>query len=262
MPMLLWLLHGASCPVGRLSAEEVVWWWPRHGEDRPGQLMNAVQAVLEGGWPMGNGSAVFRVTLRRGDLALARALHQEHGMELGAWALYEAAGSGCEALLEWVAAVADSGWGEGRLELHQYQPEWDPYPVGAAYDDLASMRCLRRLGVPVGAETLCQAVGRHASLAALGVLVEWGAASSRQDVGRALEVAGRARRSREVLVWLRGLMRGLPLADGDRRGKGLGGSGAAGSGGGGWQQGEEAGTGGCWGPLGRLGKGSCCGGCM
>ncbi len=283
-PMLLWLLHGAKCPVGRLTAESVQRWWPRQSEGRPGQLVdpavvearlwprgvddsagqvvNVLRAVLEAGCPLGNGPTVLRGALIRGDLALARCLHEEHGIELDPWALCEATRSGCEALMEWVAAVAGSRRGEGRLDLYQYHPEWDPYPEAAACRDLASMRCLRRLVVPVGAETLWRAVSRCAPLTALGMLVDWGAAPSRQEVRRALEAAGRARRSREVLVWLRGLMRGLPVAAGDRRGEGVGGGGAGGFRGGGWQRGEEAGAGGWWGWWAWLGQGQWCRGCM
>ncbi len=257
-PMLLWLLHGARCPVGQLSAEMVEGWWPRHSGDRPGQLVDAVRAVLEAGCPMGNIPAVLRGALSRGDLALARCLHEEHGMAITPWALCEATSSGCEELIEWVVAVAGSRHGTGRCARRRYHMEWDPYPGAAASGDLASMRCLRRLCVPLGSETLCKAVSRRAPLTALGLLVEWGAASSRQEVRKALEAAGRAGRSNEVAVWLRGLMRELPVADGDQGGEGLGGGGAGGSRGSGWQRGEEAVAGGWWGWWGWLGQGQRC----
>ncbi len=102
--------------------------------------------------------AVLRGALGRGDLAIARCWHEEYGMKLSPCVLCEATMSRCEALMKWVAAVTGGCPGTGRCD--GTGTKWNGTRTGtrtAAAGKIASMRCLRRLRVAGGAETLCKA---------------------------------------------------------------------------------------------------------
>lgn len=102
--------------------------------------------------------------VRRGHLPLTRFPHEELGVGFGTNTLAEAAHGGCEPVLEWLVG-AGCGAGTGYA-----------YVQAAIHGDLATLRCLHRLGVPLGDQVWWRKLdGKLFSLAAVRWLVGRGA---------------------------------------------------------------------------------------
>ncbi len=121
------------------AMRRIVEHWPEGGA--PGsRLCDAVRMVLEGGGSPGS-SRELEQAARRGDLEALRLLHGQGQLRLSREVWVEAAESGCEAVLEWLAAEGCRvGAGAGQ----------DSYLAAAQRGDRGSLCALRRLGVPWG----------------------------------------------------------------------------------------------------------------
>ncbi len=162
--MLRWLAVEAGCPCREATPACVIRCWPE-ADANSDVLIEAVRLLVQAGCPLGN-QALGDAALC-GRLPLVRYLHEELGMGLNADAMVGAAASGCEVLLEWlVERGCVPGEGEGL----------DPYAVAGYDGDLATLTCLRRLGVPLHARVLRAAVDAEVPGAVLKWLVEQGAA--------------------------------------------------------------------------------------
>lgn len=82
----------------------------------------------------------MRAAAARGDLSVLRYLHEELGWELRGSVLQGAAEGGCVSVLEWLAT---RGCGGGKAHERDRG-----YLEAGAHGDLATLECLRRLGVP------------------------------------------------------------------------------------------------------------------
>ncbi len=136
----------------------------------------------------------------RGNLPLVRYLHEQLGCNITPRTLDAAVHGGCCALVEWLSEQGYWAW------------EWhgDPYLPAALNGDLATLECLRQLGVPWGKGVLWEAVGRDCPLPVLKWMVAHGAPAGPREVARALAVAEWEESllppsAPEVVVWLRGL---------------------------------------------------------
>ncbi len=176
--MVLWLAQTAMCPWNEGTASSVISMW-REGAESSSSLLPTVRALVEAGCPQGgvqgqgpaggggmqrHGSAALDAAVRRGHLPLAHYLHEELGVGFGPNTLAEAAQGGCEPVLEWLVG-AGCGPGTGY-----------PYVKAADHGDLATLRCLHRMGVPLGdAGWWRQLNAFSVPLAAVRWLVERGA---------------------------------------------------------------------------------------
>lgn len=194
--MVLWQAQEAGCPWNAGTVSSVVDHWPR-GAEGSARLLPTVRALVEAGCPpdgvQGQGPAALDVALCHGHLPLARYLHEECGVGFGPETLAAAAGGGCEPVLEWLV-------GAGCVPGAGY-----PYSKAADHGDLATLRCLRRLGVPLGDAGWWKKVNVYkVPLAAVRWLVEHGAP---WDEGGARAISARARfdprlGNEESLEWL------------------------------------------------------------
>ncbi len=171
--MVLWLAQVARCPWDEGTTSTVVSRWP-DGAGNAARLLPAVRALVEAGCPpgavleaggvQGHDSAALDAAVRRGHLPLAHYLHEELGVGFGPDTLAEAAQGGCEPMLEWLVG-AGCGPGTGY-----------PYAKAADRGDMATLRCLHRLGVPLGDEGWWRKLNMlFVPLAAVRWLVERGA---------------------------------------------------------------------------------------
>ncbi len=203
LAMLRWLLQEANCPTKGLTVERMVGSWAvrggKDGSSGGSQLLEAVQLLLHAGCRMGAGEEALASAAIRGDLATCRYLLEDKRVRLGPWVPFFAARGGCEAVLEYFAAAAGcKGWcRKGR----------DPYLAAGRAGDLATLRCLRRLGAPLRKGLLNEAAA-ECPLSVLQLLVEWGGAPGRAEVGRVLAAAREKGAVREVVAWLRALHAG------------------------------------------------------
>ncbi len=205
LPMLRWLLQEAHCSVTGLTVGELASSWAVHGgqEGCSGEshLLQAVQLLLQAGCRMGVGKDALAGAASRGDLATCRYLLEEKRVRLGPWVPFYAAQSGCEEVLEWLAAAAGGCKKWGRKGK-------DPYLAAGYRADLATLRCLRRLGAPLRRGLLVEAAAADCPLSVLQLLVEWGGAPGRVVAGRALVAAREKGAVPEVVAWLSGLQAG------------------------------------------------------
>ncbi len=152
------------------SADMVRWLVVEAGEDLLGRFSNLIEA-----WPAttaaerhnaqllevlrmhqdtvlhDNGELMLIFAAGRSDVALLRYLHQELGFGLGPRVLAEAAGGGCEVVMEWLVDRGCAAGVEHRLLDGCY---WAAGWCG----NLAALECLRRLGVPWSEGLLLEAV--------------------------------------------------------------------------------------------------------
>lgn len=229
LSMLRWLLHDAKClwdarnppeMLRRLLAvmcpvrpSSVPMGTSTTAGEEGGSAVAAVRLLLQTGVlaaSMQGSSAIMDHVLSYGRTDVARVLLDEGGFSLPPMALKYAVESGCEGLLEWLVV----------RRRCQAPPCCPVYVHAAKAGDMATLECLKRLGVPVCEGTLRAAVIEGCPVAVLQWLVERsGAGGTEQDVRAALKAAeGRvgmsmgpvSREIREepgrVVEWLRGLL--------------------------------------------------------
>ncbi len=171
-----WLLHEADVSARELELWEIM--WDAHCLTRTPagqrQLLQVVQLLLRPG--AGADWWDIRSAAEDGNLGLVQFLAQHVEQQLGHppdWpgVLAAAAGSGCEALVEWVA---------GKPGALEQQPSFSFGPK-AKIGDLGALRVLRRLGVRWGTQdTVAQAVNTKCPAPVLRWLVEQGAPMGRR----------------------------------------------------------------------------------
>ncbi len=161
------------------------------------RLLEAVQLLVAAGCPA-DGTWTLHRAVDRGDLPLVRYLLRHcPGCELHWETLGNAATAGCEQLLQWLVCEA------GCRETEGYRG--GPYANAVQNGDVATLMCLRRLGVAWGGDVLSWAVLDRQPLAVCRLLVEQGAPVVAGAVEEALGMAGRLGMEEEVVVWLKGL---------------------------------------------------------
>ncbi len=229
LSMLRWLLHEAKCPWDARNPPDMLrrllaamcpgpssvskGTGTAASEQGGSSALAAVRLLLQAGVltaGMHASSALMDHVLSYGRTDVARVLLDEGGFSLPPMALKYAVESGCEGLLEWL--VVQRGC--------QAPPYCPVYVYAAKAGDLATLECLKRLGVPVCDGTLRAAVIEGCPVVILQWLVErGGAGGTEQDVRAALKAAeGRVGMSRgpvsgvereepeRVVEWLRGLV--------------------------------------------------------
>lgn len=135
-----------------------------------------------------------------GELGLVRYLHEELGSELVPSVLSEAAGSGCEELVEWLA---------GRFGERDQAGEADRCHLSAALNgDLAKLQCLQRVGLRWGRKEMLGVVSGLVPLPAVQWM--WGPSApplSRhlgEEALRVTEEAWLEARALEPAAWFTG----------------------------------------------------------
>ncbi len=225
--MVTWLAAEAHCPRGPNTVTTLVVWWPWKrtcggggGVARPAVaggagtlqegLLASVRLMVEAGAPTG-GTVTLNQAAGRGDLGLVRYLHEAAGCALDSSTMCWAAKGGCPALTEWLVTQ-----GRGLPPQPSSGPSLvgDPYVAAGRNNDLATLECLRRLGVGMRRGALPAAVWEACDVEVLRWLVGQGAAADGEVLGEALEAAVGQRGPRgsvvvggglEVVVWLKEL---------------------------------------------------------
>ncbi len=202
-----WLVEAAQLPMDDVLCD-VVETWPEETAQHDRQLLEVVRLVASSGV---TSECMLRGALRsaacRGHVGLMRYLHAEVGCGLGPDVLVDAADGGCEAAIEW---LGERGCGAGEAEQLD-----GCYINAAAAGDLASLACLRRLGVPWSEGLLAEAVRqREVPLPAVQWLWGQGARVGRQELENISEGLLRdegerrgpeeSAEKRQVVEWLRG----------------------------------------------------------
>ncbi len=135
----------------------------------------------------------LQAALRAGDLPCVRFLHEELGAGLADVSVTEAAGGGCAALLEWLAARGCPFEGDAYLEA-------------AGNCDVYSLGKLRRLRVACHRNTLQRVVRLGAPVEVVRWLVTHGSVGrGSREAREACEAAKGAGCDEEVVGWLEGL---------------------------------------------------------
>ncbi len=148
--MVRWLVQEAGCPLGQDTVLDCVKNWPR---DRANSDLEQALRVLVGAGgllPPPSATPCLDEAAARGDLPLLRYLHEELGWEFGRGTLAAAARGGCAAVLEWLVGAGCVA-GESQGEAGEGHGKNDPYVSAGRGGDLATLSCLRHLGVPWGA---------------------------------------------------------------------------------------------------------------
>ncbi len=225
--MLTWQAREARCPWGRETLRDVLhefWSGTRdsvdEGSSNDPQLKQAVWALLEAGCPPGGGTDradSIGAAAQLGYLDLIRYLREERGVAFAPGTLAAAARGGCVPVVEWlVGAGCRAGAGADN----------DPYLAAVTTSctaDVATLSCLRRLGVPWSASVLRWAVDEGVALRVLRWMVEQGAPWD-EDVMLNLVVerlVDGCAQNDETVVWFAERMgvRVSPLADAARDGE-------------------------------------------
>ncbi|GFR45491.1 hypothetical protein Agub_g6835, partial [Astrephomene gubernaculifera] len=125
----LQLLRDHGCPMDEATVASAA---------RAGHLHVVVWLVEALGDELLQEKSVCTAAMESGNLELLRWL-RERGWPWGTDAFTQAAAAGCEEVLEWLVEqgcpMEENGW---------------PYEVAASNGDMATLRCLRRLGCPWG----------------------------------------------------------------------------------------------------------------
>ncbi len=210
--MMRWLAQEAGCPVGKDKPLACMCVWPR---DRAcnGDSEQALRVLVEAGGllPSPSPPLCLDTAAARGDLPLLRYLHEELGIRFGPGTLGLAAWGGSEALLEWmVGKGCVAGEGQGAS---------DPYAVAGQRGDLATLSCLRRLGVPWGAGPYWgpargdRALQGRVPLPVLRWMVEQGASWDQEAVREGVRRAKEAGQFGDTVTWFEAqLADGAPAA--------------------------------------------------
>ncbi len=212
LPFVRWLALEAELSANDFTCTDlghVITLWPDGTPAHNRELLEAVQLLAGAGfsdWGRDHaGTGLIDFAAQRGDLDLVLYLRRQ-GAPLNAdiYLIQLAAGAGCVALLEFLAALPDC-----------FKPSADldstPYVAAARHGDRATLDALRRLGVPWCLENeVAEAVKNLCGEPALRWLVENGApVGSAEDmewaVAKGVEfgVLGA-----EAAAWLRGLAAG------------------------------------------------------
>ncbi len=204
--MIRWLAQEAGCPVGDDHPLGYMMVWPTD-RGSSGESEQAVRVLVEAGGlrPPPPPPLSFDTAAARGDLPMLRYLHEELGMGFGPGTLGLAAWGGCEAMLEWLVGagcVAGEGQGEPRESLG----ESDPYVSAGQGGDLATLSCLRRLGVPWGGRAYRGPVqdwmqAGEVPLPVLRWLVEQGAPWDQEAVRESVRRAKEAGQFGDTVAW-------------------------------------------------------------
>ncbi len=139
--MIRWLVeNGGQANLG-CKLFPMIAAWPEGSAEHGRKLLEAVRLVAQPRLQdCADAEATMRTAAARGDLKVLRCLHEELGWGLGGSVLGGAAEGGCELVLEWLVKC---GCGGGKAhELDRC------YLEAGAHGDLATLECLRRLGVP------------------------------------------------------------------------------------------------------------------
>ncbi len=199
---VLWSLEGRGCTCQR-DGPGVVLPRPDMAQVRPTHVQ-AVRRLLEcessSEWRrVLDVVQVQRWALQLGALDLARFVSpmvaQEHGALVAPGALDAAADSGCEAAVDLVLEL-----GGQRALQNEYGR--NPYAAAGRHGDLATLRYLRRIGVPWGRSVLREAVDRGAELPVLRWMVEQGAPWDSGAVHKASVRSNRSGMFKESRAWL------------------------------------------------------------
>ncbi len=187
----------------------VVGWWSSNSSG----CLEAVRVLVGAGSLVGYD--LLDTAASAGNLGLVQYLH-EQGMSFSYGTLMRAAGSGCEALVEWL--VLEKGCRAGPLV------DWDPYLEAGEGGDLAMLKCLRELGVPWHRRALREAEELDCPLPVVQWMAEHGAPGGRKHRGRAIGHEARLQGFRDqmlrmepvarvgkVLGWVTGGMVGIAL---------------------------------------------------
>ncbi len=160
MELVRWVVQQAGASRWpRDAMQHLILNWPEGGA--PGAcLCDAVRIVLAARGSSGNSRAAEEAA-RRGDVEVLRLLHEQGGLRLGRGAWVAAAEGGCEAVLEWLAAVGCRVGTDAAL---------DPYVAAGCRGDRAVLSALRRLGVPWGYSKVLRAV---VDLGGTAAVVRW-----------------------------------------------------------------------------------------
>ncbi len=210
--MTRWLAQEAGCPFGEGPPLDCMMLWPGD-QSSSGDLEQALRVLVEAGGllPPPSAPMSFDQAAARGYLPMLRCLHEECGLGFGPETLEAAAEGGCEAVLEWlVGAGCVAGEDQG---------ESDPYVWAGKVGDLATLNCLRRLGVPWGAGAYrgpAQGKWMQAGempLPVLRWLVEQGAPLDQEAVREDVRRAKEAGQFGDTVAWLEArLAGGAPAA--------------------------------------------------
>ncbi len=196
--------------------------------------LEVIRFLVESGCPLVDDKLLDNAAAL-GDLGLVQYLH-EQGMSFGEDAMIRAAGSGCEALVEWL--VREQGCRAGP------QADCDPYLEAGKRGDVATMACLRELGVRWNRYALRGAAELELKLEVVQWMVQHGAPSGR-DVINAAIMRANMHDATEVADWLseleekearkrrRAVGNGQGQGKGRARGRGRGARGRRGRNGGG-----------------------------
>ncbi len=220
VPMLRWLREVARCPWGEDTLGNMMNAWRvgqksrqvgkcsssgSSGDGGSGgsssiDLEREARAMLEAGCPPGNGvqtTDIIGAAAACGLLPLVRHLREERGLAFASGTLETAAQGGCVPVVEWlVGAGCRTSW---NCVLD------DPYVAaagGQGIADVATLSCLRRLGVPWNASVLLWALDRRVSLRVFRWMVEQGAP---WDESTLRDVVGHWRgggHGDEVVAWI------------------------------------------------------------
>ncbi len=132
-------------------------------------LKPTVWAMLEAGCPPGGGSDEtdsIGMAAKLGYLPLVRHLCEELGVAFAPGTLARAAAGGCVPVVEWLVGAgcrAGPGYGD------------EPYVAAGVREDVATLSCLRRLGVPWHPSVLRWAVQEQVPLRVVRWMVQQGA---------------------------------------------------------------------------------------
>ncbi len=197
LDMVRWLALETGRPWGRTTLAGLARRWDSWsgGGNMDEGAVHTLRALVEAGCPPCADCDDLDSLAESGHLPLMRYLHEELGAQFGPRTLAAAAEGGCEPLIEWVVRM---GCVQGE------DVEFDPYVMAGRYGDMATMACLRRLGVPWHAWVLLWAVQtQEVSLDVLRWMVEQGAPWDRMAVAEAVDfVYGRQSES-ESFAWLK-----------------------------------------------------------
>ncbi len=175
--MVLRLAREAKCPLGSNTLSAVISPWPV-GARCTADLEPTVRALVQQeGCPPGVSAGT---AASRGHVDLARWLHQELGAGFSDEVLSGAAVNGSQAGLEWLVE-------RGCV----VEDEWYPllYLTAAMAGDLATLSCLRRLGVPWDPDKMLLAASGSIPLPVLRWIVEQGVPCSEAVVRAAVALA-------------------------------------------------------------------------
>ncbi len=208
LPFIRWLALEAKVSANNFTCTELgymITFWPNGTPAHSRDLLEAVQLLAGAGfsdWGRDHaGADLIRSAAQRGDLDVVLYLQRQGApLDPEIYLIELAAGAGCVALLEFLAALPDCFKPSAHLEF-------TPYVSAAVHGDRATLDALRRLGVPWGGdEVVFEAVKRGCGEPGLCWLVEHGApVGDAEQIKEGVEFGDLGA---EAAAWLRGLAAG------------------------------------------------------